>query len=132
VQTYSGLSSVENELIHLVLEQKITGITNKQIAEKLGVSESYMYRLKRKPKVDKILQEYSMQSARQLLNTAVITAEQMLTDPNTSASSKASIISSVFKANQLFKEPGHSSESVTETPVDIDALMVQYGIKTEN
>lgn len=129
IQKYSGLNPTENLLIHLLLEQKSTGITNKQIAEQLGVSESYMYRLKRKPKVDNILQAYSIQSARQLLDKAVSTAEKMLDDPNTSASAKATIISTVFKSNGMFKEADKSSESVTDTPVDLDQLMIKYGIR---
>lgn len=125
----SGLTSQEQAVLAAVLEQDITGKSNKQISEELGISESTFYRIKSRPSVSQEILKASKTKADLLLPLAIQRAEQMLLDASTPASATVNLIKVIYQQAGMTKPPettgGSNSDTRNKT---IDELMEYYGI----
>jgi len=125
-----GFTETESKLVDLLLEKEISGKTDKQIWEELGISQATFYRYKRLPHVANELMDFHKQSAKMLLPLAVEQSRKLLEDPTVNATAKSQIIKTVFQLNGLTKEERDTTAvSDKQSKIDIDDLMVQYGIK---
>lgn len=125
----SRFTELEQAVITAVLEQDISGKTNKQIIKDLGVSESVFYRTKRKPEVATEILAATKQKANMLLPMAVAKAEAMLLDPDTSDTAAVNLIKTIYQQAGLTK-PEEKASSPVDNSKTLDELMASYGIKS--
>lgn len=124
----SSLTTQEQAVLGAVLEQDISGKSNKEIANELGISESTFYRIKSRPSVSQEILKASKTKADLLLPLAIQRAEQMLQDESTPASATVNLIKVIYQQSGMTKPPesaGGNSDTRNKT---IDELMEYYGI----
>ena len=129
------LSEKDKLTVNALVSKASTGLTNAEIAEKYAdMSESSFYRWKKQPHVKKAIQQATAEAVADLLPLATRELENLLTDTAASTATRFKCIELVMKLSGLTKPEQQNSkpESTKQGSTDIDALMVQYGIKPKS
>ncbi|KAF1302199.1 LuxR C-terminal-related transcriptional regulator [Candidatus Enterococcus willemsii] len=126
----SRLTAQEQAVLSAVLEQDISGKSNKEISNELGISESTFYRIKSRPSVSQEILTASKTKADLLLPLAIQKAEKMLQDESTPASAAVNLIKVIYQQAGMIKPPETTGGFDNSNPREktIDELMKHYGI----
>ena len=126
-----NLTELEGKLVDEVLSQDVTGKTNADIAEELGISLRTFYRKKSSENVANEILKHTKQKAEMLLPLAVQKAEEMLLSDDTSDTARVNLIKLIYQHAGITKPDEPVGTAKQDSTATIEQLMIRYGIRKE-
>lgn len=125
----SSLSEKQLLAVDLLVGRTPTGssMSKGEIADEVGVSRQTIYDWLKKPEFRKELVAQAKTVTDSGMAKSLTWMEQAMDDPSVKPAVKVQVAKLFLQTHGLLKDV--QEQTVTDTTVDIDALMVSYGIK---
>lgn len=114
----TGLTLQQEEAIALIVHRDVNQLSFQEIADKVGVDKSTLYRWRQKKEFNDVLLEQSEEVQRNFLTEAYNSLRHMLSDPNTKEHTRLKAIELVLKNQGRLKEVNETKHEVEQNSME--------------